>query len=416
MLLMLLLALLGAALVFLAVAGIGRYVVDHKYMSPASVSARKAEIYAAFSGFVQKQELRGDDSAALAAWDAYGEYVSIHVFSPDGEGGGLLPTVSQYAGQYGKLFPLRFADGLYHIAIHDNTRARELMINNIAAVAAASVVFLLVLLGYVRRLTMRILRLSEEALTIGSGDLNHPITIQGSDELSMLAREMDAMRCSVIERMGNERRAWQANSELITAISHDIRTPMTALIGYLGLLNGSDFADKERCRQFSLSAQNKAMELKDLTDELFRYFLVFGRADLEMDMERFEAGLLLEQLLAEAAFELEEQGFHVQNIGLKADCAIEADPQYLKRVMDNLVSNIKKYADKTAPVLFLCQLEGGELSLCVSNTIARSAPRAESTKIGLRTCIKILQHMGGSFVTRSDEEHFAAELRLPTVK
>ena len=161
-------ALALAALVFLAVAGIGRYVVDHKYMSPASVSARKAEIYAAFSGFVQKQELRGDDSAALAAWDAYGEYVSIHVFSPDGEGGGMLPTVSQYAGQYGKLFPLRFADGLYHIAIHDNTRARELMINNIAAVAAASVVFLLVLLGYVRRLTMRILRLSEEALTIGS--------------------------------------------------------------------------------------------------------------------------------------------------------------------------------------------------------------------------------------------------------
>ena len=414
---MLLLALLGAGTMFTAVAGIGRYVVDHIYMSPASVSARKAEFYASFAAFVQKEQLRGDNSAAITGWEEQGPYVTVHVYRPEEQPGrSSLPTAAQYAGQYGKLYPLRFADGLYHIAIHDNTRARELMLNNIAAIAAASVVFLLVMLSYVRHLTMRIVHLSEEALTIGSGDLNHPITIKGSDELSTLAKEMDAMRCSVIERMGNERRAWQANSELITAISHDIRTPMTALIGYLGLLNGSDFADASRCRQFSQAAQNKAMELKDLTDELFRYFLVFGRAELEMEMERFEAGLLLEQLLAEAAFELEEQGFRVQNIGLKADCAIEADPQYLKRVMDNLVSNIKKYADKTAPVLFLCQLEDGELSVCVSNTIARNVSRAESTRIGLRTCIKILEHMGGSFVTQSDGEHFAAELRLPTVK
>ena len=76
-----------------------------------------------------------------------------------------------------------------YIAINDNTRARELMLNNIAAIAAASVVFLLVMLNYVRHLTLRIVRLSEEALTIGSGDLNHPITVHGSDELSALAKE-----------------------------------------------------------------------------------------------------------------------------------------------------------------------------------------------------------------------------------
>ena len=54
-----------------------------------------------------------------------------------------------------------------------------------------------------------------------------------------------------------------------------------------------------------------------------------------------------------------------------------------------------------------------ELSLCVSNTISRSAARKESTRIGIRTCEKILSAMGGSFRTVSDSDHFSAELLLP---
>ena len=201
---------------------------------------------------------------------------------------------------------------------------------------------------FIRRLTRRVIRLSREADAIGDGDLEAPITLQGEDELAQLAGEMDAMRHSVIERMSGERRAWEANSELITAISHDIRTPMTALIGYLGLLNESGFQDPERGAQFAASAYDKAMELKDLTDELFKYFLVFGRSELELNKEELRRPLLLEQLLGEAEFDLTDAGFTVQRIEFEGECTVQADPLYLKRVMDNLVSNIKKYADPSA--------------------------------------------------------------------
>ncbi len=412
---MLLISLLAALGVFFGVAGVGRYVVDHSYMSPASVSSRRAEIYAAFAAFVKAEGIRGDEPGRIEGWDAYGDYVNIQLYRPPAGDEGRSLTEQSAAGQPGKLYPLQFQDGLYHIAIQDNTRARELMLNNLAALAAASVVFFLVMLSYIRLLTVRIVRLSEEALTVSQGDLHHPIPCEGEDELSMLAGEMDAMRCAVIERMGNEQRAWEANSELITAISHDIRTPMTALIGYLGLLNSSDFADPEKSRAFALSAQNKAMELKDLTDELFRYFLVFGSAGLELNKERLDGGMLLQQLLAEAEFELSEQGFRVQNIGFAENCEMEADPLYLKRVMDNLVSNIRKYADPDSPVVFLTEQKEGLLTVCVSNTVKQKLHRTESTKIGLRTCIKILEQMGGSFQTRHDGEHFAAEFALPLV-
>lgn len=428
MMYMLVFSVICAALVYLLISGIGAYIVENVYMSPASVSSRSAEIYASFNSYVKSKNLRGDDSTAIALWDEYGEYVDISVYKGEDDvhpssnlpgsfmstpKPSAVPGVSQYSGQHGKLYPLRFSDGLYYIAIDDNTYTRENMLNNTAAIIAASVIFMLVMLSFVRRLTNRIIKLSDEALEIGAGDLNHPISIQGEDELSMLAMEMDNMRCSVIERMGNEQKAWQANSELITAISHDIRTPMTSLIGYLGLLNDSDFSDPEHSRQFCASAYGKAMELKDLTDELFRYFLVFGKAELEMNIGEYDGRLLLEQLLAEAEFDLSEKGFSIQHIEFDGECRIKADPLYLKRVMDNLVSNIKKYADKNYPVMVITELRENEISVCVSNHIAKAMDRVESTKIGIRTCQKIISHMGGKFILHSDETHYAAEFTLP---
>ena len=427
MMYMLLFSFVCAAFVFFLISGIGAYIVEHIYMSPASVSSRNAEIYASFNEYVKSKNLRGDNGTAIELWDEYGEYVDISVYRGDEDirpsanlpnsfmsmPKPVVPNVSQYSGQHGKLYPMRFSDGIYYIAIDDNTYARENMLNDTAAILAASIIFLLVMLSFVRRLTSRIIKLSDEALEIGAGDLNHPISIQGQDELSMLAKEMDNMRCSVIERMGNEQRAWQANSELITAISHDIRTPMTSLIGYLGLLNESDFSDPEYSRQFCASAYGKAMELKDLTDELFRYFLVFGKAELEMSIEEFDGRLLLGQLLAEAEFDLSEKDFTVQHIEFEGECSIKADPLYLKRVLDNLVSNIKKYADKNYPIMVITELREKELSVCISNHIAKSMDRVESTKIGIRTCEKIASHMGGSFIIRSDDTHYAAELILP---
>lgn len=131
-----------------------------------------------------------------------------------------------------------------------------------------------------------------------------------------------------------------------------------------------------------------------------------------MNMEEFDARLLLEQLLGEAEFSLRDSGFGVQHIKFSGDCPIKADPLYLKRVVDNLVSDVKKYADSGCPVVFISELRDSMLSVCISNRISRSIDSAESAKIGIRTCEKIMRHMGGSFDVSSDGEHFAAEFRL----
>jgi len=421
---MLYITLLGIILgliLYLVVGAIGRLLVVHVYMSEENAAQRKAEIHSRFSSYVERHGISGKDAAAVAQWTAENDYVTILIYDSGNRhrsfSGGKTQTSDFKSGYdaaaYGRLYPVRFADGIYLIAIVDNSQAREMLAVNVAAVAAAGIGFILLLLLYMNRMTRRIIALSRAAAEVSAGNLEKTITASGSDEISLLAQAMDEMRQSVIDQMGNESRAWQANSELITAISHDIRTPMTSIIGYLGLLNDSDFSDVERCRQFSRSAYDKAMDLKILTDELFKYFLVFGSAEPQMELECYDGGLLLEQLLGEAEFSLSEAGFTVQRINPREEFRIVADPLYLKRVIDNLVSNVMKYGDRDRRVVIICELCGGQLSLCISNGVTSSPKVAESTKIGLRTCKRIMEHMHGSFSVESDGEHFAAELGIP---
>lgn len=414
--------LLGVTLYF-AVGVLGQALIDDVYMSEENVAQRKAEIHSRLESFVTGNKISGKDAEALAKWTAENDYVTILLYGSGKRyrsfsGGKAIHADAFDSAKYGRLYPLRFSDGVYLVAIMDNSQVRANLMVKAASVAAAGTGFILLLLLYTNKLTRRIIALSKAATEVGAGKLEKSIGASGQDEISTLARSMDEMRLSLIHQIGSENQAWQANTELLTAISHDIRTPMTSMIGYLGLLCDSDFTDIPRCRQFSRSAYSKAMDLKDLTDELFKYFLVFGSAELTLDMERYDGRLLLEQLVSEAEFSLAEAGFRVQRMELEfeGECSILTDPLYLKRVVDNLVSNVMKYGDKAKRVVMLSELAQGKLGLCISNSITRSLNRVESTKIGLRTCSRIMEQMGGSFSTETDGEHFAATLRLPAGK
>ena len=440
-----LLSLLCALAAYFTVVWVATAAVNRYYMSADAVAERKAGIYTELNRFVTAGNVAGNDAEALQRFLDDRAFVSVTVYTPEElglsdetqpvevfreagtAGRRLYVAVRKPAGQSldltgrdernGKLYPMRFSDGIYYIAITDNSRAREDMLNRGMAAAVATVVLVSVLFWYTSRLTRRIIRLSEETAAVGAGDLEADITVDGSDEIAGLAADIDGMRDAIIERMGNEKRAWEANSELITAMSHDIRTPMTSLLGYLGLLNNGRPLPEDEQKRYLEAAYGKSLALKELTDELFKYFLVFGHSDLELHREIFDAHLLLLQLLGEAQFDLQDAGYSVQNIDrLEDGITLDTDAAMLKRVLDNLVSNIKKYADREMPVVFLTEEKDSVVTVTVSNGVTDRRGGTESTKIGLRTCEKILSALGGEFTTARDETHFAAEFTLPVRK
>ena len=258
--------------------------------------------------------------------------------------------------------------------------------------------------------------LSREVQYVETGSRDTIIQSERGDELGDLARAVERMRRAVIQQTQNEQDAWQANSGLITAISHDIRTPLTALMGYLDLLDGEQYRDEDQMRRYLAASREKARQLKDLTDELFRYFLVYTNKEVELHPESYDAVILMEQLLEEQAILLREQGFQVRVVPLQEPATLRVDVQYLQRVLDNLFSNVQKHADRARPVTLMARKEGDLLRLDVVNGIPPRPNPAESTRIGLQTCRKIVQQMGGVFEIQEEERKFLVEITLPLEK
>ena len=106
-------------LVFFALSEIGGVLIRDVYMSPENVNRRKAHIYADFSSYVTSQGVSGRDTAAVARWTASHEYVTLFLFGTGREqqlysGGKLDVGAGGYDPQiHGRLYPIRFADGLY---------------------------------------------------------------------------------------------------------------------------------------------------------------------------------------------------------------------------------------------------------------------------------------------------------------
>ncbi|MBP3588495.1 MAG: HAMP domain-containing histidine kinase, partial [Clostridia bacterium] len=219
-----------------------------------------------------------------------------------------------------------------------------------------------------------------------------------------------------IQRMQSEQDAWSANSGLITAISHDIRTPLTALMGYLDLLEGKQYQNEEQMARYLGASRDKARQLKELTDELFRYFLVFATPQVKMNKEPYDAVILMEQLLGEKVIRLQENGFTVQTIPLETECTVAVDVHYLQRALDNLFGNIEKHADRSKKVTVMVRRENEQLMIDLVNGVPDRPNPVESTKIGLQTCRKIIQDMGGLFETQTEDGKFLAEIALPCVK
>lgn len=116
------------------------------------------------------------------------------------------------------------------------------------------------------------------------------------------------MRKSFIDRLQSENEARSANSELITAISHDLRTPLTALVGYLDIIEYKKYKTTENLMQYIHNSREKAYQIKSLSYKLFEYFLVFDRKNY-LDLETFNLTEILSQLFEEQIFMLNNKGF-----------------------------------------------------------------------------------------------------------
>lgn len=223
------------------------------------------------------------------------------------------------------------------------TEERLLSIFYIFTAAIVIIALLLVLWRIKRRL--RVIRLGHvfkqlEYITEGHYDYRIPDTNLGS--LSSVVTSINKLVDSTVEAMEEERRIEKTKDELITNVGHDIRTPLTSIIGYLGLIENKQYHNVEEILEYTHTAYTKALHMQTLVSELFDY-ASSRQTTYVIEPSKIQIKLFLEQLAADFELAAEEKGMTLEVSVEPAKLMGCFDVEKMARVFNNLIVNALKY-------------------------------------------------------------------------
>lgn len=250
------------------------------------------------------------------------------------------------------------------------------------ALFVSLLIFFLPTFIFIKRKVKYINILKQEVLNMSQGDLSHAMTIMSHDELAILAQEMDTLRITLASNYQNEARIKEAHQEMITCLLHDLRTPLTALRGYLDILCLHCYKDEKQMDHYLNSCIEKTEQIKDLSNKTFEYSLVYND-DLIPSLETISSESFI-QYIEEHLEYLELEGFKIEKEITISSVQLHLDLSMMKRMMDNICSNIQKYARKEQPIYLQISIEKGNLKIVFENEKKEINHEVESNKIGLK--------------------------------
>lgn len=261
------------------------------------------------------------------------------------------------------------------------------------ALFVSLLIFFLPTFIFIKRKVKYINILKQEVLNMSQGDLSHAMTIMSHDELAILAQEMDTLRITLASNYQNEARIKEAHQEMITCLSHDLRTPLIALRGYLDILCLHCYKDEKQMDHYLNSCIEKTEQIKYLSNKTFEYSLVYND-DLIPSLETISSESFI-QYIEEHLEYLELEGFKIEKEITISSVQLQLDLSMMKRMMDNICSNIQKYARKEQPIYLQISIEKGNLKIVFENEKKETNHEVESNKIGLKSVKKIIEiHQG----------------------
>lgn len=407
----------GAAYLLLRVSLIS--FVNAYYVSPLKKQEREDAFLGDLQKYVTENAVTAADANKISDWARKNRYVylalyngeellyasrggttGVHGLMGDGSGGITVdyPTreeLVRYAEEKGfGIVTLTDGTSLY-VSLAEFTEYLYYDLANIVSLVAGVLVITLVLMIYYSGIANRISRLADDVSIVSAGDMKHTVRSDDvQDELSKLSENVEQMRSSLIDTLDGERKVLEMNRDLITSMSHDIRTPLTVLLGYLDVMKLHTDKGSEM-EKYIAASEATAVRLKNLSDDMFRYFLAFGNSELELHRAYYDADTLFSQMLAEHILLMRERGYTV-NVTVTGEifgnALVFVDAPFLMRIFDNIFSNFQKYADKDAPITFRGTLDSDNLYLHITNKIKEN-DHAESSRIGIRTCERIADAM-----------------------
>ena len=395
--------------IFFLLQVVGAGLLDSYFNKTSFIQNQTNKAVSQFRSYISDNGLAINDRDKMARWVRNEKYVIIYIYKDNNlvytfdSNNPIIGNEEDLSGSGKSLYDIEFTDTKAQMYMDCFFEYKYYYIITFLGVAISFFFFILIMLFFINRKTSYIGILEKEIKILEGGNLDYQITIRGEDELSSLAQSINEMRKSFIERLESEDKARLANSELVTAMSHDLRTPLTALVGYLDIIEYKKYKTDENLIQYIHNSREKAYQIKYLSDKLFEYFTVSNTNKEDLELESFDGNQLIDQIIDEQLLILQSNGFRLEFDSCDTPFNIEVNLISIRRVFDNIFSNITKYADKSMPVKIKYYVKNKLLFIDIENRISNNLKAVNGTGIGMKTCEKIIEkHNGKIAVTRAE--------------
>ncbi|MBN7573347.1 two-component sensor histidine kinase [Clostridium sp. 2-1] len=298
----------------------------------------------------------------------------------------------------------------------------------ISAIGIAA--FLAIFLLLVNKKIKYIKYISEEVSKIANEQLGSTLKVRGNDELAELCKSINSMSLELKDKFEHERGIENTKTELITNVSHDLRTPLTAIIGYIDILKNEKYKSKEEEKEYLISTYNLSIKLKNLIDELFEYTKLSSR-DITLKLEEVDLSSILIQMLGEYTPVLETKGLSIIT-DIAEEIPIKIDIEKIVRVFDNILNNAEKYSIKPSEIIIKAENISDYTHISISNKgrhieqdklnkmfekfyrvdISRSS-KIEGSGLGLAISQKIIALHNGEIWADCEDDMIRIHIKLP---
>ncbi|MDO5517272.1 MAG: HAMP domain-containing sensor histidine kinase [Clostridium sp.] len=299
----------------------------------------------------------------------------------------------------------------------------------IAAMAALAI-FVTTFILLVNRKVKYIKYLTKEVKVIKEEGFGKTIKVAGGDELAELCRSINDMSVELGQKIENEKKIENDKNELITNISHDLKTPLTSIIGYLDILNHKDLNEEDK-EEYIKIAYNKSLRLKSLVNELFEYTKLAGN-DIKFEKEKVNLSLLLNQAVGESIINFDEKNIDVVLDNPYKEIFCNMDSTQMLRVFENLIKNAEKYSDNDSVFKVALKVNKGNILISFTNKCEElngenvenlfekfyrndKSRSKEGSGLGLPITKRIVELHDGTIWAENNDDNITFNIRLKKV-
>ena len=239
-------------------------------------------------------------------------------------------------------------------------------VGNILAMITAIGVFILIIFKLTKSKIAYLEYLSMCLEQISTGNLDYKIEIIGQDELAQVARSITHMENELKHQMDARMKIEKSKNELVTNIAHDLRTPLTSIIGYIGLIKEKRYHTQEEAYKYLEISYNKAQKLKVIIEDLFE-LTKLHQEGVRLKKESMSLSNLLNQLIEELIPLAQEKKIDIETYIDTDYTNVNVDIAKITRVFENLIENAIKYSPEGATIYVELKSSGEYIHVMISN-------------------------------------------------